>query len=72
MLPSRSSLAGTKHGMLPSRRYSAVTVRLVETVHHLPHFLELLRLGCGLPLMLEPGAEFVRTAGRDQARFVAV
>jgi hypothetical protein len=37
-----------KQAILPSRRDFASAVRLVETVHHLPQFLELLRPGCGL------------------------
>jgi hypothetical protein len=54
-----------KQAILPSRRYFAGTVRLVETVHHLPQFLELLRPGCGLATHdhLGPHAEFARATG---------
>ena len=37
-----------KQASSPSRRYFAGTMRLIETVHHLAQFLELLRPGCGL------------------------
>jgi hypothetical protein len=37
-----------KHPILPCCTYLGVTVRLVETVHHLPQFLKLLRPGYGL------------------------
>jgi hypothetical protein len=37
-----------KQASLPSRRYFAGTMRLIETVHHLAQFLELLRPGRGL------------------------
>jgi hypothetical protein len=59
----------------PGHRYFAIIVRLVETEHRLPQFLELLRPGCGLANHDQLGTHrlslWVPTACR-QGAFVAV
>jgi hypothetical protein len=57
-----------KQAILPSRRDFAGAARLVETVHHLPQFLELLRPDCGLATHDHLGTHTLSSSGTGRMR----